>query len=580
MADETTTEAAATTTEATTDAAPATDAPTDTTATEAKTDTNETAEAKEEPKSEPKSEPQAMEVEAELKHAESTWTVPVWCRVTFEIILIWLALLMLTWDIAVPVGMYKTVNFVPSQNIANGCAVFQPEDEWNPDLLTEDNENDIRRFKDTVVWFNEFFRQSYGRYWTNLITVHVLMAWIVFPTFLFQMIRSTISSFVNPTKYTSSSDDAGDTYVNHYGCCLNGDKIHRYVGGVLLGLLAILWSCGGIAGAIIIFDRGFHPCSQTMSYTTCRTDTPPTATSFSFYLYLQFVYDGALISETLLHGVAARLFRAKGHVRKWHILIMNFLSISCIFLYVLRTGTMIGIVSAYHTNRNYFYRVRLGKTEAELHEITMEQRGYSGEAKKFGVDGCWKNKTLGIPRWTALENPAFLCMGENACATESNGLDAAPAFAVAEIMLVVYLMEILVIPWINIGNILFTNAVYRKIKEGKGELIRKAEADYSHGANLYACAFAVLWTFMANIGFVVADKTNVPSRGSAITFGAYGVLLIGLLLGWYIPVWRGTRPHSPNDVYYRCFRMIGCCKPTKIDEEVYGKDYFKDDKTI
>ena len=208
-------------------------------------------------------------------------------RRAFEFILVWFSVLLLVWDIAVPFGCIKTA-FWKDEDIATCAGCTQNCIEFGTPGYNADCKPDDRPYGDTPLFFNPQFRQEFGVYWIVLISFHVFGAWIAFPSYIIQLFFTK-----------------------------RGRKFHKFCGIFILFVVMVLWSFGGVAAAILIFYRGFHPCAFVIeNYNNPNSifqgyrhnlSEESSASSFSFYLYLQFAYDGALLNECLMHGISARL---------------------------------------------------------------------------------------------------------------------------------------------------------------------------------------------------------------------------------------------------------------------------------
>ena len=202
----------------------------------------------------------------------------------FEFILIWFGILLLVWDIAIPYGAIKTAYWTDDdQALCEGCNASCKAYGDQGFFYDSDCRPTERPYGDTPFFFNPQFRQEFGVYWIVFISFHVGAAWIAFPSYILQLFFTE-----------------------------RGRKFHKFCGIFILFVVMILWSFGGVAAAILVFYRGFHPCAFVIKdynnpsgYGWVSGET--SASSFSFYLYLQFAYDGALLNECLMHGIAARL---------------------------------------------------------------------------------------------------------------------------------------------------------------------------------------------------------------------------------------------------------------------------------
>ena len=242
-------------------------------------------------------------------------------RRAFEFILIWFSILLLAWDIVIPIASIKTAFWEPSDQVTCEDPYCTPDcmkygtAGYDPECKPK-----CRPYGDTKLFFNPQFRQEFGVYWIVLISFHVGAAWISFPSYILQLFFTE-----------------------------RGRRFHKFFGIMILFFVMVLWSFGGVAAAIMVGARGFHPCAYVIEgynnpnsyfqgYENLRKQS--SASSFSFFLYLQFAYDGALLNECLMHGIAARLLagmsfdpkypfvkESRGILKKWqaHLLGMLFL---------------------------------------------------------------------------------------------------------------------------------------------------------------------------------------------------------------------------------------------------------------
>ena len=231
----------------------------------------------------------------------------------YQLTLIFFTIVIAFWDIAIPIGMVKT---------------FGSDKYSNKACITD------RTHYDTPIWFNyQNFRQEFGVYWQVFVTMHVGAALLAFPTYFFQLC------------YT-----------------IPGTRDHKVCGIFLLSVVLILWTFGGIAAGIVVATRGFQPNAYKIDWDADIVSCPEyfrsvnniydginttQATSFSFSLYLQFAYDGALLNECLMHGLAAQMvISSSGQILKmWHIMCLGFITISSIFLYFARTISMAVLIT-------------------------------------------------------------------------------------------------------------------------------------------------------------------------------------------------------------------------------------------
>ena len=369
-------------------------------------------------------------------------------RTIFELTLVLLTILILIWDVVIPIAISETYYGV---NIEVPC--------------------DARPHLDTPIWYNyQNFKNEFGPSWSVLVTIHVFFALMAFPSYFTQL-------FI----------------------IKRGSKAHKICGVIILSIVTILWTFGGVAAAIVVSERGFNPNKYKIDINPdappCRhIHNPNKATSFSFSLYLQFVYDGALLNENLMHGIAAQILcfpythssiiattsidsvsnindnynygkykidiKPMFPLQIWHMMCLACLSISSIFLYICRTGTMIFIL---------LY--------------------IDGEIEK-----------------------------------EGNLL-----------MLLVMLLQIILIPTINVGNLRFVQQLFYNWKHM--ELIDINYLHYHHGGALATAGFVVLWTFVANV---------VYGLGEGIAGYCYVIFFIFMFFWWFgcMHKWKQCKKHN------------------------------------
>ena len=139
-----------------------------------------------------------------------------------------------------------------------------------------------RIYDDTPLWFNSNFRHEFGYLWTGMVTIHVAAAYLIFPSYLTQLMIT-----------------------------IPGRKCHKLCGIFVLVLAVILWTFGGIAAPILLVSRGLHPCAYVIEgYNNVNKWSKSMRSSFELGLYIHFMYDGPLLNECLIIGIGARLLVA------------------------------------------------------------------------------------------------------------------------------------------------------------------------------------------------------------------------------------------------------------------------------
>ena len=243
----------------------------------------------------------------------------------------------------------------------------------------------------------------------------------------------------------------------------------------------------------------------------------------------------------------------------FHTTYTAFLSASSLWLYVWRTLTMIGIVIAFWTN------------DDPTHNLQT--------AWDTKTDGAWENQCTIDSSTTAFNDTVFngtnfdltSIQGSNGsitdksyvsskmCITTGASNPAYPDAPTVYLMTILFLAQILIIPMIEIPNLMHIKWYYNKIKcheeiqkstdkqEIKNTIMDTlGDAASMHGANLSIAGFVVMWTFIANWGFVFL-QVIVPI--------AYvgGILL--LMMYWYCKCKVVKECPTP---YNKC--CCECCK--------------------
>ena len=333
----------------------------------------------------------------------------------FELTLLLLTILICIWDVAIPTGIAVTL--------------------WPEDGEFSRPTFDDRPWRDTPLWFNyNKFRNEFGVYWILLVSVHVICAVLAFPSYAFQLFSK------------------------------KGGNLHKTCGVFILVIVTTLWVFGGLAAAIVVVERGFNPFAY-------RIKGQDHQTSFGAALYLQFAYDGALLNECLVHGIAARMLIAPSPssgdagktvssvsgqaelppprplLQMWHIMSLTFISVSSIFLYICRTCMMGYIIIEY-------------------------------DKTKIG---------------------AYILFG-------------------------MMLLQSFLLPGTQVKNIRFCWSLYTNFDDPY-KIPRKILI-YHHGSCLSIAGFVVLWTFIANIFYAI------PGPASAIAYFVVAVVLLFWFFGY------------------------------------------------
>ena len=220
------------------------------------------------------------------KTQRNTAFSPTFIDRVFQFILLWFTTILLVWDIGIPIASFKTIFWRSDfqSTCDSGCTPSCKD--YGDQTYDAECLPSPRKYGDTVLWFNWQFRQEFGYLFIILITIHVFAAWFACPSYIFQIFF---------TKY--------------------GSKIHKTCGVIILVIVGALWSCGAIAAVWMVVSRGFHPCAyHIQNYNNANPFSTNmgenTASSFPFDLYLQFCYDGALLNECLMHGIASMILRS------------------------------------------------------------------------------------------------------------------------------------------------------------------------------------------------------------------------------------------------------------------------------
>lgn len=197
--------------------------------------------------------------------------------------MVWFALMLAVWDVVIPYAAIKAAFWTGDEQVY--CEEPTCEDscqslahlEYNSDCRPEP-----RIYDDSPLWFNDAFRHEFGHGWTFLISVHIFFAYLLFPSFLTQLFLT-----------------------------IPGHRVHKTLGIIVLVMAVLLWTFGGTAAPILIASRGLHPCAYVIKgYNNPGTYSKAMNSTFSIGLYLQFMYDGPLLNECLVIGIAARLLLA------------------------------------------------------------------------------------------------------------------------------------------------------------------------------------------------------------------------------------------------------------------------------